>query len=104
MRNELESLINKIISENEILDEESLSVFLSNGEEMIVEIEQAASGNDWVHFSESTYDGWYCVEQNTNIFDVFYKERGAVAWGTMSHKTKAKAVASVLAQSGYATF
>ena len=106
MKNQLEDLLNKIIDENNINDEAKLVSFLSDNNDVISGIEQAASSNDWVHFSQQTYDGWYCLQTNDDPvkIDVFNQERGANSWGVTSYTNKPEAFASVIIRSGYASF
>jgi len=32
--------------------------------------------NEWLNWSEKTYDGWYCVTLPDGRYEVYYKERG----------------------------
>lgn len=106
MENALGSLINKIISDNDITSKEDLSLFLSENPAVILQLELAASANRWVYFTEETYDGWYCLRSRTSStkLDVYYKERGTIAWGVTSYENRSEAVVSVLVESGYVSF
>ena len=106
MDNQLEELIDSIILKNHIADEKGLYSYLTKNEEVIINIEAAAASNDWVYFSEQTYDGWYCIQKNTSTpsLDVYYNERGGIMWGITSYQSKPEALASVIVKSGYAAF
>lgn len=106
MKNDLNSLVDEIISKFEVHSEEQLSLCFNENQTLMLKIEEASLSNSWVRFKEQTFDGWYCTRRSTKAvyYDVFYRERGTVAWGVSTFKSQSEAYASVIVQSGYATF
>lgn len=106
MEIELESIAGKILSDHSISSEKELSAFLRDNEAAVDQIKKAAKSNQWVSFTEQSYDGWYCLPNSSDPlkYDVFYQERGAISWGYTSFKNEPDAIASVMVQSGCATF
>lgn len=102
----LESIVGKILSDNAIGSEKELSNFLTHSSDTVKQIKRAASSSQWVFFTEQSYDGWYCLQKSAEpiVFDVFYKERGAISWGFTSFENEPEAIASVIVRSGCAAW
>ena len=49
----------------------------------------------YISLTESTYDGWYCIE-NDGSWDVYYQERGSIQWNVYRFKDPTRALVSAI--------
>jgi hypothetical protein len=55
--------------------------------------------NSWLYLVRHSYDGWYCVENETG-WQVYFQEKGAVCYGPYDHKDHDMAISSLIELSG----
>ena len=103
MTNLLEKYVSELVENNGIKTKSDFANLLNANKEITNKIIEAAIPNDAVHFTESTYDGWYCIKNN-HTYEVYYQERGNKQWKPAAFKEAAVAVAALLNQSGYTSF
>ncbi|MCP4325667.1 MAG: hypothetical protein GY787_28275 [Alteromonadales bacterium] len=92
----LKKLLDNFISKYSIKSAEDFINIIDSNETYLPQIIEASMCDRNVYFEKNTFDGWYCIEKSSDIFNVYYQERGRIEWVDEIINGKSKAVTEVL--------